>query len=364
MELSIENLGKRRLLHNGTAARSCKAALGDTLGVEGVALFLVAARPRLLPATDYVDFDFGAPDTDSIVGETPEVWALRHDLHMLGSSASHVVIFGPSGSGKDLCARGIWRASPNAASDLVSRNAASIPDGLVEAELFGNAANYPHAGIAARSGLVGMADKGTLFLDEVGELAEHQQANLLRVMDTGEYQRLGEDRLRRSSLRVVAATNRPPETLKSDFLARFTERLWVPGLNERRADIPLLARQLLARICAEQPNAGASQLGMVFTDALVRHQYRLHHRELERLLRLARRNSSGREFGTFARPRSRTRPATGPLRHLRREHPRRTGSVQERSRSRKAARPAKSLRAVPPDQASGHRARSRTQGSG
>ena len=178
----------------------------------------------------------------------------------------------------------------------MSRNAASIPDGLVEAELFGNAANYPHAGIAARSGLVGMADKGTLFLDEVGELAEHQQANLLRVMDTGEYQRLGEDRLRRSSLRVVAATNRPPETLKSDFLARFTERLWVPGLNERRADIPFLARQLLARICAEQPNAGASQLGMVFTDALVRHQYRLHHRELERLLRLARRNSAGREL--------------------------------------------------------------------
>jgi DNA-binding NtrC family response regulator len=98
-------------------------------------------------------------------------------------------------------------------------------------------------------------------------------------------------------MRVLAATNRAPETLKSDFLARFTERLSVPGLNERRADVPLLARHLLARICAENPADGASQIGMALTDALVRHQYRLHHRELERLLRLARRHSPSRELG-------------------------------------------------------------------
>lgn len=295
-ELSVENLGKRALLHNGLATQSCQAAVGDTLGVEGVVSFLVAKRPRLLRAVAYEDFEFGASDANGIVGETPEVWELRHDVSLLGRGQSHVVIFGPSGSGKDLCARGVWRASARASAELVSRNAASIPSGLVEAELFGNAANYPHAGIAARSGLIGMAHKGTLFLDEVGELPEHQQANLLRVMDTGEYQRLGEDRLQKSSLRVLAATNRAPDALKSDFLARFTERLSVPGLNERRADVPLLARQLLARICAENPEDGPSRLGMALAEALTRHQYRLHHRELERLLRLARRHSSPHEL--------------------------------------------------------------------
>ncbi len=297
VELWVESHGKRRLLHNGAPASSCKAAVGDTLAVEGVVQFLVAKRPRLLRGAWHDHFEFGSPDANGIVGESPEIWELRHDVSLLGRGQSHVVIFGPSGSGKELCARGVWRASTRASAELVSRNAASIPAGLVEAELFGNASNYPHAGLPARQGLIGMAHQGTLFLDEVGELPEHQQANLLRVMDTGEYQRLGEDRLQKSDMRVVAATNRAPDTLKSDFLARFTERLSVPGLNERRADVPLLARHLLARICAENPTDGASRVGMALTDALVRHRYRLHHRELERLLRLARRHSPPSELG-------------------------------------------------------------------
>lgn len=278
-------------------ASTCQAAVGDTLGVEGVVLFLVAKRPRVMREAPHDDFEFGGADVNGIVGESPEIWELRHDVNVLGRGQSHVAIFGPSGSGKELCARGLWRASARASSDLVSRNAASIPAGLVEAELFGNASNYPHAGLPSRNGLVGMAHRGTLFLDEVGELSEHQQANLLRVMDTGEYQRLGEDRLQKSALRVLAATNRAPDALKSDFLARFTERLSVPGLNERRADVPLLARHVLARICSENPMDGASRVGMALTDALVRHQYRLHHRELERLLRLARRHSPPSELG-------------------------------------------------------------------
>lgn len=295
-ELWVENLGKRRLVHNGTPTRSCRAAVGDTLSVEGVVSFLVAKRPRVLRQAAHDDFEFGAADANGIVGETPEAWDLRHDLTLLGRGQSHVVIFGPSGCGKELCARGVWRASARARQSLVSRNAASIPTGLVEAELFGNAANYPHAGLPARNGLIGMAHEGTLFLDEIGELPEHQQANFLRVMDTGEYQRLGEDRLQKSALRVIAATNRAPDALKNDFLARFTERLWVPGLDVRRGDIPLLGRHLLARICSENPGDGPSTLGMALTEALVRHQYRLHHRELERLLRLARRHSSSNEL--------------------------------------------------------------------
>lgn len=83
--------------------------------------------------------------------------------------------------------RALHRASRRAAGKWLARNAATIPAGLVEAELFGNAANYPNAGMPARNGLVGAADGGTLFLDEIGELGEAQQANLLRVLDSGEY---------------------------------------------------------------------------------------------------------------------------------------------------------------------------------
>lgn len=295
-QLKLTNLGKRDLLHNGVARAACTAKVGDTVAIEGVVSFLVVHRSRLFAGEVREDFEFGQPDPDGLVGETPELWELRADVARLGLCRAHVVVFGDSGSGKELCARAIHRASPRRVATLVSRNAATIPQGLVEAELFGNAQNYPHAGLPARSGLVGQADRGTLFLDEVGELPEHQQANLLRVLDAGEYQRLGEDRLRRSDLRVIAATNRSPEALKPDFLARFSERVQVPGLNQRRADVPLLARGILKRLAQEDPNGGELALDQTLTDALVRHQYQLHHRELERILRLASRHAVSGEL--------------------------------------------------------------------
>src|SRR6185369_7117992 len=118
----------------------------------------------------------------------------------------------------------------------------------VDAELFGNVKNYPNPGTPEREGLIGEADGSTLFLDEIGELPVHMQAHLLRVLDRGgEYQRLGDSRAQRADLRVVAATNRPLDALKHDFLARLTLRLEIPSLDERRDDIPLLARHLLRR---------------------------------------------------------------------------------------------------------------------
>jgi two-component system nitrogen regulation response regulator GlnG/two-component system response regulator HydG len=94
----------------------------------------------------------------------------------------------------------------------------------------------------------------------------------------------------------LGATNRPPESLKADVLARFTEQVRVPGLNERTADIPLLARNILARLSIEEEGQAALTLSLELTEALVRHQYTLHHRELERLLRLARRGSAHSEL--------------------------------------------------------------------
>jgi two-component system nitrogen regulation response regulator GlnG/two-component system response regulator HydG len=293
--LEVKNLGRRPLLHNGITTDSCRASIGDTLVVEEVALFLVARRPRLFVSAAAVDFEFGEPDAVGMVGESPEAWQLRAELEYVGKDGAPVMIFGPSGSGKELCARALHRASRRSTNKWLARNAATIPAGLVEAELFGNAANYPHAGMPARSGLVGAADGGTLFLDEIGELGEAQQANLLRLLDSGEYQRLGEDKLRHADVRMIGATNRPPASLKADVLARFTERVEVPGLNDRASDIPFLARNILARLSQEEQTEPLA-MSLELTEALVRHRYSLHHRELERLLRLARRASKTSEL--------------------------------------------------------------------
>src|SRR5262249_49824490 len=153
--------------------------------------------------------------------------------------AGHVLLVGPSGCGKELAAQAIHARSTRASRKLVSRNAATLPPGLIDAELFGNVANYPNAGMAERPGLIGEADGSTLFLDEIGELPETLQAHLLRVLDEGgEYQRLGDARRRKSDLRLVAATNRSIDELKPDLAARLPLRVALHGLDERPEDIP------------------------------------------------------------------------------------------------------------------------------
>jgi two-component system nitrogen regulation response regulator GlnG/two-component system response regulator HydG len=184
--------------------------------------------------------------------------------------------------------------SPRAAAPFVARNAATLPPGLMDAELFGNVKNYPNPGMAERPGLVGEADGGTLFLDEIGEIPEEMQAHLLRLLDSGEYHRLGEGRPRKASFRFVGATNREERSLKHDLLARLPLRLVAPGLDERREDIPLLIRALLQRIAARDPSIQArffsdqeARIDPALIEALLAHEYTSHVRELEMLLLLS-----------------------------------------------------------------------------
>jgi hypothetical protein len=173
-----------------------------------------------------------------------------------------------------------------------------------DAELFGHARNYPNAGMPERAGLVGEADTGTLFLDEIGELPEALQAHLLRLMDAGEYQRLGEPRSRRADVRIIAATNRPREHLKADFLARFRHVIEVPPLRERREDLPLLVRHLLrkatkddprlfARFMADTPEGPEPRVSADLIEAILRHPLTLQVRELDALLWRALAQSTG-----------------------------------------------------------------------
>jgi DNA-binding NtrC family response regulator len=262
-------------------------APGDTLVLERELLLLVTRRPLTLPAAGpgvAATFAFGAPDAHGLVGESPAAWTLRERLAFAARADAHVLLHGASGTGKELAAAAIHRLSARAGRPFVARNAATFPDGLIDAELFGNVKNYPNPGMAERPGLVGEADGGTLFLDEIGELPAALQAHLLRVLDSGgEYQRLGDARPRRADVRVVAATNRDPGELKHDLAARLAVRVELPPLDARRDDVPLLVRHL-ARRAAAKLGVPEPELDVRLVEALVRHRYRLHARELEQIL--------------------------------------------------------------------------------
>ena len=227
-----------------------------------------------------------------LLGESVAMWHLRDAITFVSGRADHVLVIGPSGSGKELVAEAIHNASARAKSPLISRSAATLPIGLVDAELFGNARNYPNATMPERKGLIGEADGGTLFLDELGEMPLDAQAHLLRVLDKGEYQRLGEGDVRRSDFRFVAATNRDPSELKHDLIGRLGLRIEVPGLDQRREDIPLLARHVL-RVAAKsdamlasrffEPD-GEPRMSPDLLVALLRASYTTHLRELRSLL--------------------------------------------------------------------------------
>ncbi|MBL8971210.1 MAG: sigma-54-dependent Fis family transcriptional regulator [Myxococcales bacterium] len=299
--LGLENVGRCKLFINGEEASAAVLRAGDTITLRNALVLLVVRRDaRFIPRGDATpaSFAFAGPDRHGIVGESAATWQLRAELAFAAGTDHHVLLRGASGVGKELAARALHALSSRAGKPLIARNAATLPEGLVDAELFGTARNYPNVGSPERAGLIGEADGSFLFLDEIGELSPALQAHLLRVLDRGgEYQRLGESRLRRSDIRLIGATNRDLAALKHDFAARFTSRIELPGLEARREDIPLLLRTILQRAAAQSPAvadrffspAGADgerepRVDPWLVEGLLRHRFTLHTRELERLV--------------------------------------------------------------------------------
>jgi formate hydrogenlyase transcriptional activator len=185
---------------------------------------------------------------DSMIGQGPALLDLLRQIELVAPGDSTVLICGETGTGKELVARAIHDRSGRRSRPLITLNCSAIPAGLVESELFGHVKGAFTGAIHGVAGRFELADKGTLFLDEVGELSPETQAKLLRVLQEQEFQLVGSGRTVRVNVRIIAATNRSLEDeveagrFRSDLLYRLDVfRLWVPPLRERRSDISVLA---------------------------------------------------------------------------------------------------------------------------
>src|SRR5438477_469941 len=187
-----------------------------------------------------------------MIGSSPAFLRVVEQATMAARSDARILLSGESGTGKELLAAHIHRESPFASGPFVKVNCAAIPSDLLESELFGHEKGAFTGAVAARKGKFELADGGTIFLDEVGDLHEGSQAKLLRVLQEGEFQRVGGEQTLRVAVRVISATNRNLQELAAQN--KFREDLFyrlsvlpirVPPLRQRREDIRLSAEYLL-----------------------------------------------------------------------------------------------------------------------
>ena len=221
-----------------------------------------------------------------LLGRCPAMERLKREVVQFGPSGLRVHVFGETGTGKEMVARALHEASPRARRPLVPVNVAGFSDELFAAELFGHARGAFTGAVASHEGYVAQAEGGTLFIDEVGDMSALAQVRLLRFLEAGEYQRLGETAARRADVRVISATNVDLQRRVRE--GRFRQDLWfrladevlfLPPLRERGADVLLLARHFL-RAQALAPGAAPPVLSSEAETALLAHLWPGNVREL------------------------------------------------------------------------------------
>ncbi len=227
------------------------------IALENARLFeeLAALKNRLQQENVYLQEEIRTEHNfDEIVGNSPALLAALRQLERVAATDTTVLILGATGTGKELFARAIHDRSARKERPLVKVNCGAIAAGLVESELFGHVKGAFTGALQNRVGRFELAHRGTLFLDEVGELALETQAKLLRVLQEQEFEAVGSSRTVRVDVRVIAATNRDlgqavrEGTFRADLLYRLNVfPLEVPALRDRPQDIPLLASFFLAR---------------------------------------------------------------------------------------------------------------------
>lgn len=222
-----------------------------------------ALKTQLEQENTYLKLEIAeAGGASEMIGQSDAIRYVLHKIRQVAPTNATVLVEGGTGVGKELVARSIHKQSSRASMPFVRVNCAALPATLVESELFGHEKGSFTGADRLRKGRFELANGGTLFLDEVGELSLEVQAKLLRVLQEGEYERIGSSETRHTDVRVIAATNRP---LKRDAAAgRFREDLFyrlnvypisVPPLRDRREDIPMLAQHFIQRLSARHGKA-------------------------------------------------------------------------------------------------------------
>jgi two-component system NtrC family response regulator len=230
---------------------------------------------------------------EGIIGESGQMLDVLSLVRRVAPSEATVLIRGESGTGKELIAKAIHFASPRASGPLVKVNCASLPETLLESELFGHEKGAFTGAVTSRQGRFELANGGTLFLDEIGDLPLHLQAKLLRVLQEREYEKVGSSRPVKVDVRILAASHRPLEALikagelREDLYYRLNVvTILIPPLRERRSDLSLLIEHFLRRF-AEKNGKTIRGVTHEARDILLRYDYPGNVRELENLIERA-----------------------------------------------------------------------------
>jgi len=256
--------------------------------------------------------------SSELIGQSDPMKYLHFRIRQVAPSETTVLIQGETGTGKELVAEAIHALGPRKERPLVKVNCAALPPGLAESELFGHEKGAFTGAQSLRKGRFELADGATLFLDEVGELSPDVQAKLLRVLQDGQFQRVGGTRTLQADVRVVAATNR--DLAKEVAKGRFREDLWyrlnvfpitVPPLRHRKDDIPMLAKAFLERFCHKLGRAPLD-LPQSVIQALQAYAWPGNVRELQNVLEQAVLVSDGTHLRLADSLRSQAAPALGP----------------------------------------------------
>src|SRR6266446_3513581 len=230
---------------------------------------------------------------EEIVGQSTQLRRVLGLVETVAPTDSTVLVYGDTGTGKELIARAIHNLSPRRAKTFVKLNCAAIPTGLLESELFGHEKGAFTGAIAQRVGRFEVANGGTIFLDEIGEVPLELQTKLLRVLQEREFERLGSSRTLRTDARLIAATNRDLETMvserkfRSDLFFRLNVfPVHVPPLRERQGDIPLLVRHFTQQF-SRRMNRAIETIPSATMDALSRYHWPGNIRELQNVIERA-----------------------------------------------------------------------------
>ena len=229
-------------------------------------------------------------EKNAVNGTGPAISALKHQIAAVAPTDAWVLITGENGVGKELVARTIHQLSPRAEGPLVDVSCAAIPEALIDSELFGHERSAVPGATNRRRGKIEVADGGTLYFDEIGDMSLAAQARLLRVLEEQQFQRVGGDRVLKMNARIIASTGK---NLEAEIAAgRFREALYyrlnvvpvhVPPLRERIEDIPILVEVFLDRLHREG-RAPRKQISPAALEALSAHTWPGNVRELKNLI--------------------------------------------------------------------------------